>query len=114
MAKLRKFEVEIETGKSGNTETVHFCINNHKLAFETSSGGAGPGETFKGAFEVNSYAHSLTLAGPESGEWDINKIKVNFDLEGGKPYEVAYGEVTLNETNEVNLWRDPPIPAFDV
>jgi len=27
---------------------------------------------------------------------------------------VSYGEVTLDESTEVNLWQDPPNPTFDV
>ncbi len=96
------------------TEPVHFNFNNHKLPFENVSGSAVAGEVFAGSFDVNSFAHSLTLVGPESGKWEIEKITVEYDCENEKPYTVNFGAVTLDETTEVNIWQDPPIVTFAV
>ena len=85
MPKLNKFKVTIETGETGIGETVRFNINNHTVPFEDTKGGAGAGEIFEGEFDVNSFAHSLTLVGPDAGEWQINKITVDFDCESSKP-----------------------------
>jgi len=63
---------------------------------------------------VNSFAHSLTLVGPESGKWEIEKFSIEYDCENEKPYTVQFGRVTLDETTEVNIWQDPPVLAFDV
>ncbi len=114
MPKLNRFNIEIETGESGTQLPVHFTINNHKLALEDTEGGVGPGETFAGGFEIRSLAHSLTLVGPDSGHWVIRKIKVDYDCEHTPPYSAVFGEVTLDEATEVNIWQDPPLPTWDV
>lgn len=114
MPKLNRFRIRIETGEKGTGEPVYFSINNHKVPFEESKGGVGPGQTFESGFEVSSFAHSLTLVGPEQGTWTINKIKMDFDCEGTQPYSVTFGAVELDETTEVNIWHDPPLPTWDV
>ncbi|QPJ65762.1 MAG: helicase [Candidatus Nitrohelix vancouverensis] len=114
MPKLNKFKVTVETGDKGTEGPIHFCINNHKVPFEEVKGSTAPGETFEGEFEVNSFAHSLTLVGPEKGEWEIKKMKVDFEPDLNEPYAVTFGAVTLDETTEVNIWKDPPLPVFDV
>ena len=96
------------------SEPVHFNFNNHKLPFDNATGSAEPGMLFEGSFDVNSFAHSLTLVGPESGKWEIEKISVEYDCENEKPYTVHFGKVNLDETTEVNIWQDLPVPAFDV
>ena len=114
MAKLNSFKVKIETGGQGTPGPVKFSINRHEVPFENVTGDTGAGTVFEGGFEVNSFAHSLTLVGPEKGEWHIKKISVDFDCEGTQPYSVTYGEVTLDETSQANLWQDPPQLVFDV
>lgn len=114
MPRLNTFKVEVETGERGTPGPVKFSINSHSLPFENTEGGTAAGEKFTGQFAVNSFAHSLTLVGPEEDKWDIRKIKVEFDCEGGKPYAVNFGAITLDETNQVNIWQDPPLPAFEV
>ena len=114
MPKLNRFRIQIETGTTGGLQPVHFTINNHKLPLEGTEGGVGPGETFSGGFEVGSFAHSLTLVGPESGHWNIQKIKVDYECEQVPHYSAIFGEVTLDEATEVNIWRDPPLPTWDV
>tara|TARA_B100000686_G_scaffold338193_1_gene410367 strand:+ start:164 stop:508 length:345 start_codon:yes stop_codon:yes gene_type:complete len=114
MPRLNHFKIKIETGAKGLEEPVHFAFNGFKLPFEAMTGGTGPGETFESSYEVNSFPHSMTLIGPNSGEWDISKMVLNFDVEGSEPYSITFGQVTLNEFNEANIWQDPPLPAFDV
>ncbi|MFQ5481879.1 MAG: helicase [Nitrospinaceae bacterium] len=114
MPRLNKFKVTIETGDPGKAGPVLFTVNNHQLPLENTKGGVGPGETFEGGFEVNSFAHSLTLVGPESGQWNIKTVKVDYVCEHSEPYSVRLGEVTLDGATELNIWNDPPIPAFDV
>ena len=114
MPKLNSFKVKVETGDKGITSPVMFSINRHTLPLENVTGTTGAGDFFEGGFEVNSFAHSLTLVGPEKGQWHIKKITVDFDCEGIQPYSVSYGEVTLDEISQVNLWQDPPQPVFDV
>lgn len=114
MPKLNRFNIEIETGERGTALPVHFTINNHKMPLEDTQGGVGAGETFTGGFEIGSFAHSLTLVGPETGQWDIRKIKVDFDCEQNPPYSAVFGQLTLDEATEVNIWQDPPLPTWDV
>lgn len=114
MPKLNNFKVTIETGDSGAGGPVLFNINSHKLPFENVEGGTGPGETFEGGYDVNSFAHSLSLVGPQEGKWDIKKIVIDYQIENTPPYSLTLGAVTLDETNEVNIWQDPPLPTFEV
>ena len=114
MPRINTFKVKVHTGQQGMSEPVHFNFNNHKLPFDNATGSAEPGMLFEGSFDVNSFAHSLTLVGPESGKWEIEKISVEYDCENEKPYTVHFGKVNLDETTEVNIWQDLPVPAFDV
>ncbi|MBI4385037.1 MAG: helicase [Nitrospinae bacterium] len=114
MPKLRNFRIKIETGDPGTQGPVKFSINSHTLPLENVKGSPAAGQTLEGGFEVNSFAHSLTLVGPEEGRWNIKKMTVDYENEGAPPYLVAFGEVTLDETTEVNIWRDPPLPVYDV
>ncbi|MZH47249.1 MAG: helicase [Nitrospinae bacterium] len=114
MPRVNSFKVNVQTGSQGMNEPVYFNFNNHKLEFENVNGSAESGKNFEGDFEVNSFAHSLTLVGPQSGKWDIEKISVEYNCENEKPYTVRFGAVTLDETTEVNIWQDPPVPAIDV
>jgi hypothetical protein len=56
----------------------------------------------------------MTLVGPEKGTWSVKKIKVDFEVENTPPYSVEYSAVELDETNELNIWKDPPLATFDV
>jgi membrane-bound inhibitor of C-type lysozyme len=114
MPRVNTFKVTVQTGEQGISEPVQFNFNNHKLPFENVVGSAEAGNMFEGGYEVNSFAHSLTLVGPESGKWEIEKISVEYACENEKPYTVNFGAVTLDETTEVNIWQDPPVLAFDV
>lgn len=114
MPKLRTFKVRIETGDTGTAGPVLFNINNHPLPFENVTGSPSAGQVFEGGFGVDSFAHSLSLLGPESGQWHIRNMVVDYECENAPPYSVTFGEVTLDETTEVNIWKDPPGPTFDV
>ncbi len=114
MPRVNSFKVKVKTGQQGMLEAVHFNFNNHKLAFDNVVGSAESGKNFEGSFEVNSYAHSLTLVGPVKGKWEVENITVEYNIENEKPSEVHFGAVTLDESSEVNIWQDPPVPAFDV
>jgi hypothetical protein len=114
MPKLNKFKIYIETGSNGIEEPVRFCFNSHVLPLEDLSGGTKPGETLEGGYDINSVAHSMTLVGPEKGTWSVKKIKVDFEVENTPSYSVEYSAVELDETTELNIWKDPPLETFDV
>ena len=113
MPKLNQFKIRIETGNPGMEGLVLFNINSHQIPFENVSGGTGAGEVFEGGFEVNSFAHSLALVGPKKGEWLLRKVTVDYECENAPPYSVEFGEVKLDETTELDIWKDPPLPTFD-
>ncbi len=114
MPRVNSFKVNITTGENGTGDPVLFNFNSHKMPFNNVEGSGESGSTFVGDFEVQSFCHSLTLVGPESGTWDIETVTVEFLCDGEEPYSVHYGAVTLDATTEVNLWRGPPAKSFHV
>ena len=96
------------------SEPAKFAINSHALPLDIALGGVEAGQVFEGGYDVNSFAHSLTIVGPEKGRWNIKKMTIDYKSEGIEPYSATFGEVTLDETTEVNIWKDPPLPTFDV
>jgi len=114
MPRLNKFRVRIETGDKGMEEPVRFCFNSHRLPLEDVSGGTETGEVLEGGYEVNSVTHSMTLVGPDKGEWSLKKVTVDFECENTPPYSVEFPAVELDETSEMDIWQDPPLPTFDV
>lgn len=114
MPKLTKFKIKIETGNKGMEEPARFSFNSHILPLEELTGGTNPGETLEGGYSVNSMAHSMALVGPENGTWSIQKIKVDFECENTPPYSVEYSAVELDESIELDIWKDPPLSTFDV
>jgi hypothetical protein len=77
MPKLNSIKVKIETGDQGTPGPVLFSINRHNVPFENVTGNTDAGEVFEGGYAINSFAHSLTLVGPEKGQWDIKKYPSN-------------------------------------
>ena len=63
---------------------------------------------------MRSVAHSMTLVGPDKGEWSLKKVIVDFECENTPPYSVEFPELELNDTTELDIWKDPPLPTFDV
>ncbi len=114
MPKLNTFKIRVETGDVGREGPVHFNINNHRVPFEDPPGGGGPGEIFESGFEIRSFAHSLTLVGPEQGNWKIKKVRMEYECENTEPYSVTLGAVELDATTELNIWQEPPLPTWDV
>lgn len=114
MPKLNSFRIKIETGEPGTTGPVSFNINNNVLPLEVTSGSTESGQVLEGGYEIRSFAHNLSIVGPEKGRWNIKKMTVHFNNENIEPYSVVFGEVTLDESTEVNIWKDPPLPVFDV
>ena len=114
MPKLNKFRVRLETGDHGMEEPARFSFNSHILPLEDLSGGTKPGETLEGGYDVNSVAHSMALVGPEKGKWSLRKIVVDFEVENTPPYSVEFPAVELDETTELDIWKDPPLLTFDV
>ena len=114
MPRLINFDVKITTGPQGHEEAVRCCINGHTMPLTNVEGGAKTGEVLTGGFTVNSFVHSLTIVGPDSGEWDIESITVSFECADTEPYTADFGAVSLDETNAVNIWVDPQLSVFYV
>ena len=114
MPRIDTIDVEIKTGAQGASSPVTFQFNGHNLAFENTTGGTGPGESFTGGFELRSFVHSVALNGPEEGSWDVDELRVTYTTGEDEPYVIRFGKVQLNDANAVNIWRDPPPPTFDV
>lgn len=115
MPRLNAFKIKIETGERGRAEPPKFKINGHAMVLEKQGGdGVGPGQTFEGGFAPRSFAHSLVLEGPPSGAWDIRRVEMTYDCDGDEPYRAVFAPVTLDETTDLNIWQEKPLPTFDV
>lgn len=115
MPRLNVFKMKIKTGARGHAGPVpEFKMNGHQMPLGNFEGSAAAGGECSGGFQPYSFAHSLTLAGPPSGEWDIERIEIAFEVANEQPYSAIFDKVTLDENSELNLWQEPPLPTFDV
>lgn len=114
MPRLETFTVALKTGESSLQGSLQFVINGFPLEFEQKEGGTGPGETLNATGNPGSFPHSLLLRGPESGEWDIEDLRVTYTPFGEEPYSVRFGSITLDASSDLNIWADRPAPVFDV
>lgn len=115
MPKLDSFTLEIKTGARPGPARPMFNINGFPLDFEELSGSATPGETLKAVGNVFSFPHALALIGPSGGEpWDIESVRATYQVANAEPYTVMMGAVTLDDESNLNIWHEPPPPAFDV
>ena len=114
MPRLIRFGVKITTGEQGHEESVRCCINGHTMALTNPEGSTQDGAVFTGDFTVNSFVHSLTIVGPDEGQWEIAGIEVEYECADTEPYSAQFGAVSLDESNEVNIWVDPRPAAFYV
>lgn len=114
MPRIEEFSVVITTGRVGTHEKPRFSFNGFECQFEEPTGGTGAAERFEGRFAPRSVPHELFLSGPEEGTWEIASIEIHYELSDGEAYDIRLGEVMLDATNGVNLWRRRPQPSFDV
>jgi hypothetical protein len=114
MPRLETFELAIETGERGMTESPKFSINGFPLDFDRMEGGVGSGETIEALGSPGSFPHSLTLGGPREGAWDIAAIRVTYHPAGEAPYTVRLGAVTLDAESDLDIWHDRPAETLDV
>ncbi len=113
MPRISSLQVEIVTGDSGTDGPVLVVFNGHPLPFPQVRGGTGSGETFEGRLAPNSFAHSVHLEGPASGEWDVAGLQVTYQGIGA-PWTVRFGPITLDSETALDIWQEPPLPAWDV
>jgi len=113
MAKLDKFQIKITTGDKALEEPVRMKFNNHVFELENTSGSTETGAVFEGEFQPRSFVHGFTLLGPENGQWAVDKIEMIYEIEQDK-VQVAFGQVLLDDSNEVNVWKEKEPEVFDV
>ena len=111
--RIDEMEVAVETGDVGFSGPVVLAFNRHEMPFDRSRGGTNPGETLEGVLAPRSVAHSVTMHGPEEGEWSIERLTVTYKAPGDT-WTVRFGAITLDKTMTLDLWEPPPLPVFDV
>lgn len=114
MPRLETFDIEIRTGDRGRGDAPGFFINGFPCDFEKAEGGCSTGQVFKATGAPMSFAHTLRLAGPKSGEWDVKETRITFHPSGEESWSVRFGAVTLDAKSDMNIWQDRPAPTFDV
>ncbi len=114
MARIERLALRLQTGARGTPGPVLVEFNGHELGCGPGAGGTDAGEVFEGQVEPRSVAHSVVLVGPESGDWDLERIEVTYDPGDGEPWTVCLGPVSLDPRTAVDIWRPRPLPVFDV
>lgn len=115
MPRINELEVTILTGDVTPAAEfpVKFAFNGHAVEFSHTRGRVAAGEVFEGRFAPGSFAHSVQLYGPPNETWDITRIDVTYKA-FGDPWTVSFGPITLDAETAVDIWADPPQPAWDV
>jgi len=114
MPRLDAFDITIRTGARGRSRPPHFVINGYPLEFDTHTGSTEPGDVFEAHGDPGSFPHSLMLAGPEEGSWDIEAVTITYYPDGEEPYSVELGACTLDDDADLNINHPRPAPVFDV
>ena len=114
MPRLEQFRLTIRTGTRGRIDLPRYEINGFQIDFDSVEGETSSGGTLKATGCPRSFPHALTLVGPEDGAWDIDGIEAVYECSGEDPYTVRMGAVTLDGETNLNIWHEPPLPAFDV
>ncbi len=114
MPRLESFQIKVKTGERASDRAPRYTINGFTLDFDEMSGGYGPGETFEATGTPDSFPHTLTLCGPDEGEWDIEEMILTYYPFGEEPYTLRFGKVTLDSETDLNIWHRRPQPVFDV
>src|SRR5262245_39220174 len=108
MPRVNTIRLTIHTGATGSKSEVRIKFNGHTLPLSTASGGTGPGQVYEGYFDVGSFCHSCTLLGPESGEWQVDKVVARF--EGIEPRVNEFTDARrLKAGEEMNVWDAPEV-----
>lgn len=114
MPRLESFTLELRTGDRGIAYVPRYSINGFEIEFDTLEGGCNAGETLRAEAAPQSFPHTLLLQGPLEGQWDIAGATLTFHVQGGEPYTVRLGAVTLGDTDDLNLWYERPEKVIDV
>jgi hypothetical protein len=114
MPRLEQFRLTIRTGEHGRADHPRYEINGFQVDFDDVEGNADAGQTLVATGRPRSFPHSLTLVGPEDGQWDIERIEAVYECGGSDAYTVRMGAVTLDDETNLNIWHEPPLPTFDV
>lgn len=114
MPRLNRLSLQLKTGKQSTSGPVVICFNGHNLELQDVKGSLESGAAFAGALDLSSFVHELALKGPEQGEWDVESLKVTYDVEGKESYEIFFEPFVLNGENQADIWAEPVRPSFEV
>lgn len=114
MPRLETFTLKIKTGQSGRDDVPKYSINGFPLEFDEIQGSAEAGELLELTGHPESFPHTLTLAGPEEGTWEIERIEAEYHCTDESPYKITLGAVTLDDHSDLNVWQERPAEVFDV
>lgn len=114
MPRLESFKVRLTTGNHPLQGKLGYSINGFPLEFDEVSGTTEPGGVLEAVGHPESFPHTLQLNGPESGEWEIAGLEVEYTCAGEEAYTVRMGGVTLDERADLNLWTPRPPKVIDV
>lgn len=114
MPRLERITVRITTGDEGPGESPSYTINGFTLPFDQVDGGTAPGQTLEATGFPGSVPHSLLLAGPSEGNWEIARLEAEYEPEGESPYTVAFAPLILDDAADLNIWQPRPPVEVDV
>lgn len=114
MPRLESFTLKLKNGAQALPTTPKYAINGFTLDFDEVKGEMAPGSTIELVGNPQSFPHSLTLGGPDEGEWDIDGITATYHCAGAQPYTVRLGAITLKDDTDLNIWHQRPTRVLDV
>lgn len=114
MPRLQTFHLKIKTGDQGPRTVPRYSINGFNIDFDEVAGGTGPGEVLEATGHPASFPHTLILSGPSEGAWEIKEIEAKYEVDGGEPYTIRMGPLTLDQKSDLNIWHPRPPKVLDV
>ena len=111
--KILRLELELKTGERGRSDLPQLEFNGHSIALSGVKGGCASAETLVGFIRPGSVAHTIRLVGPETGAWDIESMRVDYEGETGS-WTVEFAPFSLDDESSADIFELPPLPTWDV
>ncbi len=111
--KLAQMVLHLKTGERGRSDVPDLEFNGHLLPLRDVEGSCGSGESLQGMIRPGSVAHTVRLVGPETGTWDIESLRIDYEGDTGS-WTVEFEPFDLDDSSSADIFRLPPLPTWEV